>query len=162
MFHRSIPAREHQQAADLQYFNINSRHPTHIVFPLLFATIFSDSRNLFLLAAFPGFQRSRPPATTYQVAEDSLQVSVGRRAPGAARTRQRHSHKRSRRKEPQVFQRYIYKYTGARPATPPWRRHPRHPIPAPRRQFHLRPPKHTKKNALCLYPCPGAQTVVAQ
>jgi hypothetical protein len=112
MFHRSIPAREHQQAADLQYFNINSRHPTHIVFSLLlFATIFSDTRNLSLLAAFPGFQRSRPPATTYQVAEDSLQVSVGRRAPGAARARQRHSHKRSKKKRtPSISKIYIQVY----------------------------------------------------
>ena len=93
----------------------NQRHFLHIV-ALNFATIFF----FHLICAthpslpFPGLQRSRPPATTYQVAEDSLQVSVGRRAPGAARAHQRHSHKHSKKKRTaRISKIYIYKYTGA-------------------------------------------------
>ena len=110
----SVPAHEHQQAADLQYFNINLRHPTHIVFCPFLRQFFSDTHNLSLPATFPRLQRSRPPTTTYQVAEDSLQVSVGRRAPGAMRACQQHSHKCSKKKRTARISIYIYKYTGTR------------------------------------------------
>ena len=83
---------------------------------VLFATIFFPTPATYPNSPpFPDYSAQNPPATTYQVAEDSLQVSVGRRAPGAARARQRHSHKRSKKKKDRKrFQRYIYKYTGAR------------------------------------------------
>ena len=154
MFHRSIPAREHQQAADLQYFNINSRHPTHIVSSFFFATIFSDSRNLFLLATFPGLQRSKPPATTCQVAEDSLHVSVGRRAPGATRARQQPSHKRAKKKGTASISKCIDKHTDARQTTASRYRHPRRPSPALHQRFHPRLPKCAEWSAPCPCPCP--------
>ena len=59
--------------------------------------------DLSLLTAFPRLQRSGPPATTCQVAEDSLPISVGRRAP-EPRTRanskvHRHRHERAEKEK---------------------------------------------------------------